>query len=263
MARKTFSQVLQDNQFNLRDEFERLYRLFYKTPNITYSLYSKCENNFSRFPYRDTCISLDDFNRTFNFDFDCDGISRIINIAFLISFCEYSFNLVEKILLNHGDCGPDYILQVKKVAEKAGYIGIVNNGITDFVPKKPEALVAAESVEDSNISFDILEYNHHSMKGNIEEKKKMLLSFATYFENKRKELKEFNQNFERNLFTMFNEFNIRHDNNGKNPLLENITDEKLEEYYDLTYELCLTAFSILGGMDSNKKAKELRTKLGK
>ena len=101
------------------------------------------------------------------------------------------------------------------------------------------------------------------MKGNIEEKKKMLLSFATYFENKRKELKEFNQNFERNLFTMFNEFNIRHDNNGKNPLLENITDEKLEEYYDLTYELCLTAFSILGGMDSNKKAKELRTKLGK
>ena len=262
--RKSFSQILNDSNIDIVTEYNRIYTLFFKNEVLPgYTLCGLCDRHFTEFPYRNTCINLADFNETFNFDLCERCAAWQIDIDRLVLLCEYSYNLVKHILTKHNSVWAPFILHIDKVVEKIGYVGINKNGLTDFVPKKAETIIAAESVDDSNISYDILKYNHHSMKGDLERKKNALISFATYFENKRKELKEFNQNFERNLFTMFNEFNIRHDNNGKNPLLENITDEKLEEYYDLTYELCLTAFSILGGMDSNKKAKQLRTKLGK
>ena len=262
MARKTFFQVLQEGTFDCIDEFFRLNKWFYNR-NSPFTLCEECKGNFLRFPYRGTCISLKDFDNTYGFNYANGGITKDIDVDYLISFCEYSYNLVSTLTNNPTECS-EYINQVRKVIEKAEHIeNRMENGCVVFVPKKREAIIAAESVNNNNLSFEILEYNHHSMKGNLERKKNALISFATYFENKRKDLKEFNQNFERNLFTMFNEFNIRHNNNGKNPLLENITDDKLEEYYDLTYELCLTAFSILGGKESNEKVKEIRKQLGK
>lgn len=261
MARKTFSEILNDSNINLFYEYSRIHSLFYNSGRNEKSLYENCKESFIHFPFRDTCVTLGDFD--LQYDFDYYEIELDVDEYYLISFCEYSYNLV-LYLANFIEKGQFFLQHIKQVIEKVGYTEVIDNkGITDFVPKKPEAIIAAESVDDSNISFDILHYNHHSMKGNLDEKRKALSSFANYFEPKRMLLKNFNKDIENNLFCMFNEFSIRHEREMKNALLAEATDEKLEEYYDLTYELCLTAFSILGGMESNEKVKEMRKKLKK
>lgn len=263
MSRKTFSQILDDCNFDSNVEYERLYYLFYGVRGAHFTLHRECEGNFLRFPYKGTCISLDDFNETYSFDFRAPDYIDVVDVDGLISFCEYSYNLVI-FLADNLNKRTAFIQQIKKVVEKANYKEIVNeNGTVDFVPNEPKTIIASESVDDSNISYDILHYNHHSMKGNLKEKRKALTSFANYFEPKRMLLKNFNKDIENNLFCMFNEFSIRHEKEKKNALLAEATDEKLEEYYDLTYELCLTAFSILAGIESNEKVKEIRKKINK
>ena len=266
MARKTFSQVLNEYEFDCYAEYKRIHELFYETKVEGDTLYGLCAKNFINFPKRGTCISIIDFNRIKGFDFN--HIPRKLNnsdVDFLITFCDYAYNLV--IFCANGSFGiglSGYFIQhILILIEKIGYTSINDGLITEFVPKKPEAIIASESVDDSNISYDILHYNHHSMKGNLKEKRKLLFSFANHLEPKEKYLKSFNYDFGNNLFCMFNEFSIRHEKEKKNALLAEATDEKLEEYYDLTYELCLTAFSILAGMESNEKVKEIRKKINK
>lgn len=269
MKRIPFSEVLENASVDIKREYDRLYAMFYIHKIPTDSLWDVCAKNFLRVPFRGTCITLDDFDDFHKIAFEKSPAQ--FDVDYLVSFCEYSYNLV-LYSQNGYDFVPMmgmisplqlYMNQVRKVIELIGYTENLQDGVTDFVPKNAEVIIAAKSVNDAKVSYDILEFNHHSMKGNLEEKRKALCSFANYFEQKRGELKRFNKDFENNLFTMFNNFNIRHDNDGNNPLLENTSNEKLEEYYDITYELCLTAFSIIGGADSNRKAKDLRTNIGK
>ena len=262
LARKTFSEILADCRFDCKAEYERIYSLFYCDGPAEDTLFKNCDCCFLRYPQRGTCLSLSDFDKTFNFDFFDAPPEKTSDIDYLVSFCEYTYNLV-LYLMNLDERGQFFLQHVKQVIDKIGYIENVKNGLVDFVPNKQEAIIAAESVDDANITNDILHYSHHSMKGNLEEKRKILFSFANYFEPKKNDLNNYNQGFASNLFFMFNEFSIRHEKEKKNALLAEATYEKLEEYYDLTYELCLTAFSILGGMKSNEKVKEMRKKLKK
>ena len=104
-----------------------------------------------------------------------------------------------------------YVQQVLTVIETIGYMPNNQNGITDFVPKDQAAISAAEIV-DPALSYRIIEYNHHSMKGDLERKKATLIALADKLEPKRAKLKQVSGSLESDLFYLLNSVNVRHNN---------------------------------------------------
>ena len=82
--------------------------------------------------------------------------------------------------------------------------------------------------------------------------------------NKRKDLKSINSTLEDNLFYLFNNINIRHNNTNPNDkskykaYVANLSQNELEDWYDETYQLCLLAFLELDNVERNNKIKQLK-----
>ena len=273
MKRVPFSQVLESASIDIRREYERLYGLFclQKHEDITHgkiTLRDVCSRNFLNLPFRGTCVSLDDFDEVYEQRFEPNPPHFDIN--YLINFCEYSYNLAVynqglgngQVYLYDTKAMLIYVQQVLKVAETLGYMPNCKDGITDFVPKDQAAISVAEIV-DSNLSYKVIEYNHHSMKGDLEKKKGVLLSLAHKLEPERASLKINNSSLEDDLFFLFNKINLRHNNtdpSGKQyePIVAGMNEDELEKWYDDTYQMCLFAFLVLDNIERHNRVKQLK-----
>lgn len=146
---------------------------------------------------------------------------------------------------------------------------ILENGNKIIVEKNIYASEVSQIVSETSIqdAIKVLEYNHFANKGNIERKKEILISLATYLEpfrdelNDSEELKEVmkvNNNKKiiavEQLFNMYNNLGLRH-NNSKQYHLE-MTEEELEQWYDDIY--ASTLFVILS-LDEARILSKLKT----
>jgi hypothetical protein len=213
MERRNFAQVLKEAKIDIDLEYDRLFRLFNAKDSDGYSLREICEKNFISFPFRGTCLSLNDFDIVHGFEFTLPPDDFDIN--YLINFCEYIYNLVmfnpEQYHFSNSKF-PNPKLQIIYLIEKIGYMIINNNdGIALFVPKSQPAFVVSEMLP-SDISYKVIEYNHHSMKGNLARKQSTLKLLADQLESKRKDLNNLNNSFSSDLFYLLNNMNIRHNN---------------------------------------------------
>lgn len=281
MARRNFAQILREAGISHDDEYSRLYEWFMEQENIflygtRYSLREICESDFMVFEHRGTCTSLEDFDRTYNFDFTADLEDTTLDK--LLLFAEYSYNLLDIVYTSASTCevpqriGIDdaanqYAQQVERVMEKIGYMKLKQDDITVFVPKKPNAVAVSEIVSPE-ISYKVLEYNHYMMKGDIARKRETLRILADQLEPRRTDLTAINKELASNVFFMFNNMNIRHNNcaegdkNYKETVAKMSKDE-LENWYDETYQLCLLAFLELDNVERTKKVSELKASFGK
>lgn len=151
-----------------------------------------------------------------------------------------------------------FLEQVKTVSNSIGYKLIRSNNRLIIVEDNAFANEAAQAVSefaDVKEALSILEYNHFSNKGNIERKKEILIKIASLLEPWRDDL---NNNIEfknvlklknnnkvlalEKLFRMFNELNIRH--NNEDQMLTGLSDREIESWYDKIYTMSL--FVILG-----------------
>ena len=160
-----------------------------------------------------------------------------------------------------------YLQQVKTVIEEIGYMETIEQNITLFVPKKQEAIAVSEIVAPE-ISYKVLEYNHYTMKGDIARKRETLRILADKLEPRRIELAAINKELANNVFFMFNNMNIRHNNcaeGDKNykKVVAKMSQDELESWYDETYQLCLLAFLELDNVERTKKVAELKASFGK
>lgn len=277
MKRRNFLQILNEQGINLRREYDRLYDLFYnqKVPSNlgnNYTLKDYVEINFLSVPFRKTCLSLDDFNSTYRFHFVQNPYGFDLN--YLLSFCEYTYNFViwmsqESELFKYGNrqSGQFYIYQIRSVIESIDYMQLTQGYITIFTPKKPEAIVASEIVSPE-ISYKVLEYNHYTMKGDIARKKETLRILADQLEPRRADLTAMNKELASNVFFMFNNMNIRHNNcteGDKNyrEVVAKMSQDELEKWYDETYQLCLLAFLELDNVERTKKVAQLKASFEK
>lgn len=272
MKRIPFSQVLKNAKIDIRREYDRLYGMFclQKIPDgqgSSLTLKDFCAMNFVSFPMRGTCVSLDDFDDFYNRHFDKNP--REFDIDYLVSFCEYSFNLVK---YNQGYIGmlslsidqpmQFYYQQVLKVAEAIGYMENVQGGVTDFVPKDQAAISVAEII-DPSLSYRVIEYNHHSMKGDLDRKKAIIIALADKLEPQRAKLKQINSTLESDLFYLLNNINLRHNNaeeKGKSyhRFIAEMDKRELERWYDDTYQMCLLAFLELDNLDRRDRVSQLK-----
>lgn len=129
-----------------------------------------------------------------------------------------------------------------------------------LVEKDPAATAVAEIVEPE-LAYQVIEYNHYLLKGDIEGKQKILKFLADKFEAIRPEVKSINPTLESNTGYLLNKMNIRHNNvSGKNaiPYVKNMSEKDLENWYDEIYQMILLAILEVDNIERNKKVKDLK-----
>ena len=161
-----------------------------------------------------------------------------------------------------------YLQQIGQVIEKIGYMQASQNGLTIFVEKSPAAIAVSESVlVPKGLSYQLISYNHYSMKGQLEAKKNTLIQLAALLEPKRGDIKMADKMLEKDLFYLFNNLNIRHNNveptdSGKyKPFVAQMKSEELEHWYDETYQMCLLAFLQLEHLERKVGLDKLKTEI--
>lgn len=283
MNRKPFSQILYEVPINIPKEYQRLIQLFCKENNHIYShgrisLYDICALNFTNIPFRGTCISLSDFEATHDIRFNTNGIPAVNGIdplLYLVRFCEFSYNLAvysqeacslfpqTERAIPSGNEMSQYIQQVLSVIDKIGYMPNYGKKVTDFVPKDQAAISVTEIV-DPELSYRVIEYNHHSMKGDLDIKRSTIIALADKLEPQRKTLGQINSSLESDLFFLLNNINLRHNNSdpagGKkyHQFVAEMGKDELENWYDETYQMCLLAFLELDNADRKEKVNLLK-----
>lgn len=267
--RRTFAQVLKEGKIDIAAEYNKLFELFYGEDSRDFKSQADVISlNFREYPYRGTCLDIYEFEKYCGYLFM--ESPKKMDIDDLITFCEFIFNIVSEMSPKYffdSFNQRDYINHINTLIEKLGYMSTKEDGLTIFVPKDVGVIeVSKSSLIPDNLSYRVLEYNHHSLKGNIEEKKQILIAFGNQLEPHRPELKAFNQKLEDDIFDILNNYQIRHNNsdpkngNKYNPLLEEMSDQELEQIYDDLYQMCLLAFLALEQQERHPYYAEMKKK---
>ncbi len=276
------------NNTNLKDDAKRIYRLItkesiivkYNTYNMT--LENFVDNNcFRTWAGRGHCIDLDDFKQTINFNsllrnlenFDEDNTEFINSF---VTYLEYSTNL---LCLADSFCSK-YEQVFKRLASFNQLFQLLNdsinilnlkliedkeNNIIYLIENKPEVTAVAEIEKDKDLAWDILRYNHLLLKGNIDEKCKILASMGKSIEQQRKRLEQisdYTRQLSSTIFGALNNFDIRHDNctfgnSDYHEKIDSMSKTELENCYDELYQLILLAKLELDNVERVQKMKAL------
>ena len=130
-----------------------------------------------------------------------------------------------------------------------------------LITQKNAAVTAAAECVDEELAYQIVKYNHYTLKGDISKKKEIVLKLGSELEPKRGQL---NSKFGDNIFFMLNNLNIRHNNKIKKDknykeYVAKMKKNKLEEWYDELYQMMLLAMLELEQVERNQKINELKT----
>lgn len=182
------------------------------------------------------------------------NILRLVNNVKLKDNASYSMTDVYYAALNNVTSCLDWLnFETRTFARK---------DIVLVVEKNAAASSVAELV-DEELAYSIISYNHFLLKGNIDEKRKILLKLANEIEPRRHELEKITYKLADNIFFMLNNLNIRHNNRsaGDKNYKEYVTKmskKKLEEWYDEVYQEILLANLLLDDESRKIKIEELR-----
>lgn len=263
--RRNFAQILKDAKIDIKSEYQKLYGLLYdRSIQVSNTnrifVYDELSERFVYFHFRGTCLSIDEFNDMHEIRFERDPID--FNIDQLISLCEYIYNMLVAYQMAQNPLGYGVspiisapiniqflMSQIDQVVEQIGYIHVNENRVTIFVEKDSAAIAVAESeLIPDTLSYKLISYSHYTMKGDLEGKKATLQQLAAVLEAKRDELKQVDRTFTSDLFYIFNNLNIRHNNvdsefaRNYKSYVANMPENELEGWYDETYQMCLLAF---------------------
>lgn len=134
-----------------------------------------------------------------------------------------------------------------------------------LVEKNTAATAVAEIIEPE-LAYEVIQYNHYLMKGNIEGKRRILKVLADKIEPLRAEFKRLQKHkeLESDIGFLLNKMNIRHNNiEGKNAIdyVKNLSEEEMENWYDETYQLILLCILEYDNIERTKKIMELKKNL--
>lgn len=277
--RHTISDIVSNTAIDLKNEYKKLYDLLYGKRKAfddeeDLSLHDIFAESFPSFYFKGTCLTLEEFDKNYGFKFKKNPEN--FSIDDLVSLAEYFYNMIigyQSASFRHYSGYPlintDFLINhIMTLMQKIGYKTMQQNYFTVFVPASEEITAVAESdMLSKPLSERTLLYNHYNMKGKIEDKKAILLQYASFLEGKREDLKKANNILENDLFFMFNNLNIRHNNidpslsSNYKPYIANMSANDLEKLYDETYRMCLLAIMELEHYKRKKLIEELKDHL--
>ena len=222
-------------------------------------------------------VDLDDFLKCIGFDnLKKSATEDVEEFLTLIELIYNVWVLVNVDVANYNKIG--YKLEwegnyyhLKKVMDDI--LGQYN--YTAYVDKKNEKVLVIENtpgvtavaeIVEPSLALEVIKYNHYALKGEIELKKSILLKMAQQLEPQRKSLHTIDSKLEDNIFFMFNNLDLRHNNRSANDksykeYVAKMKKRDLEKWYDELYQMVLLAFLLLDNVDRTEKVKELKGKI--
>lgn len=140
-------------------------------------------------------------------------------------------------------------------ADKAQVIVVENN----------PAITAAAEIVDSYLVEPLLQYNHHLLHGQLNEKKRILLTLGSDLEARRANLKAANTTLESDIFFILNSFDIRHNNREgiyKKEYIVNMSSLDLEKWYDNLFQMILLAYLEIDNLPRKKQIAHFKQQVG-
>ena len=223
---------------------------------------------FKKWKARGTCINCKDLREALCFEDILE--SEEPSLEDTISFCEYVANLVKlynKACLKEGVRFYPTDVTVAISANLNSIMDWLNQKMVFFekeervlITEKNAAVTAVAECVDEELAYQIVKYNHYTLKGDILNKKEILLKLGSELEPKRGQL---NSKLGDNIFFMLNNLNIRHNNKSKKDknykeYVAKMKKNKLEEWYDELYQMMLLAMLELEQVERNQKINELK-----
>lgn len=228
---------------------------------------------FTNWKQRGSYLSCDEMKKAL--DFPKGMVTKERDI---IKILEYYINLLvmlnSKLSLAHNinfSCPATYKLlnnNIEILLEHLNYEKIIFNEEEKviLVPKNPAATAVAEITENKDIAFAILKYNHASLKGNLSEKKRLLVSIANEYEALLDNPAVGFAPFFDKANGLLNNLHLRHNNKSgkdKNQIVVDMSDKELEKWYDELYQLLLFCVLIKDNVKRKNEIDELLKKLKK
>ena len=273
--RRTFFDILNEMPFDIMGEYEKLLDLFFSEESIWCGSYFRTmseyidDKYFRILPIRGSARDVDELAESVGII--KNKFSNDLNDLFV--FCEFLLAMMPEhcISIEKNSYYAKHMLtiidNIDYILEKTNYERKKSPKYDDnyiIVEKNKATTLAAEIVEDIEVAYDLIEYNHYALKGDLEGKKKILFALGVYVEPILAS-KELSKNgygtLESDAGFMLNNFHIRHNNKeGKkaNDYIAAISDEDLEELYDKTYEAILSVIIINEHIPVSKENKTLK-----
>ena len=279
MGRKNIFNLITGNAINVKIEYNRFKELieeeiFYKKNHDSFTLFEYLDINFFRsWPYRHRAIDLDDYLTSIDIR-DDNGDLKVFSLENLLLYIEIFLNLIYFSKLTDviekdyestidSDLFNTIFNNINDLLNSLNYkYTVINKSRVIIVEKDPIATNVAEN--NPEIADEIIEYRKYSLKGNINEKVRILKLLSNNLEGKLKSLKETSYSqLASDIGYLINNYDIRHNNKEgtyKKAYMKDITEEELEEIYDMTYELILSVYTTNNYLNYNKIIDELKKK---
>ena len=225
---------------------------------------------FKNWKNRKTFISIGDIAKELDVELDYRGLSRkTVSFKEQLIYIELICNIVylcDRFISNSAlDPTRDFLLLKEN-------LNILLNNINyeqRILEKEERVIICTKNTVVTSVvelfhdetSYDIIEYNHFLLKGDLEKKRKILLKLSDKYAGISNRIKQYDSSINDDLSCLLNNLNIRHNNikgKYKKEYVVNMKKEELEEWYDETYELLLFTFQL---KNRAPKIKELKEKL--
>lgn len=266
MARKNIFEVL-NNNYDIAKEMDKITELF--DYNMVSYIDNRCQQRtttlerifeFQILPtwkQRGTLLSIDEMKDKFNIpeSFEEDSWWNIDDALNLLEIYENIAYLIHKKLnMNVYQLDSCFNLLIENIHILLDHLNYEHKIFEDeekviLIPKNPAATAVAE-ISDEETAMAILMYNHHTLKGDLAEKRHLLFLIYQEYEYLLKKGRDGYTDFFVKARGLANELHIRHNNKNID-----IDDKTLEYWYDELYQLLL--FCVL--IDDNLKRKKEAT----
>ena len=280
MVRKNIFEII-NNNYDIAHEIDKITELF-NSNMVSYfdGSYKRCTTTIEiifnslilpNWKQRGTLLSLDEMKDKLNIP-ECFEETPLWNIDDALNLLEIYDNIAYLIhkKLNRDvyqldNCFNLLIENIHILLDHLNYEHKIfeNEEKVILIPKNPAATAVAE-ISDEETAMAILMYNHHTLKGNLEAKRRLLNSIARTYEPLLKSPIEGYKDFYEKTNQLLNNLHIRHNNfeeeNNKNLVID-IDNKTLEHWYDELYQLLLFCVLIDDNLKRKKEAGEFLKQL--
>lgn len=272
MARKTLYQRLDDLGVNVIAEYDALIRLLKVERNIYsytyYTLIQYINNNYFRdlpADFRSPFLSVEDMMRSLSLPDHSNSIDDLFLLSELLMAL-----LPEKQIEKKEDLHQQantIFENIFSFLEKLNYELIQIDGDRKIiVEKNPATTQAVEIVTDNSTAIALIEYNHYALKGDLEEKRRILTALGSYIEPILRSRVLQNAGYkqlESDVGFMLNNFHVRHNNKHGAKVQDyivSLNNKQLEEWYDKIYNAILSIIIINEHIPTQDNIVDLKSK---